>query len=545
MKYISKYWLPTLLSSAIACFMLVLWVYSYEEFTMKLAITYQKEDKLSLIRSQYVTIAKYSVLRYLSVLLFIVTLYFFKKLAILYQKLYYGLLQEVSFQKQLVVNEWKGFSINIKLYFCGIGVVLLFYRIYYAYILPFFIDEVFSYLYFVSKGFGVTITYYPGPNNHVCYNLLAGIFSLFSENAVFVMRCPAIILGLLTYIILFFILCRTSLSPFLALAVSSLLQVMFSYHYYALSGRGYVLYTLCAIILLYQLFKKSNYTIYYVLFAVVGLYTIPTFVYFLFPAFFIGFLRKSYKQWVLIHFSIAILTIICYSPILLFSGWQSLVANSWVKPVSFDVFIKSYGIYVANFFNYLLGLDLDIYWGFVLFALIWVVLYFMRGRHNKEFYFSALLFILLPLIILCIQQVTPFFRIWLYLLPISCTAVVLLLSKLIPVKYWGIVSVFCVLIGIPFLWNREFKEGYGFYEGVSKVCNFIQENKPSSIYVGDSDYYTLLSHYLSKSTSLDNSFQSNKTYAFLVLSKNNKKFPTRNYQLVFENEFIQLYHRLK
>jgi len=77
--------------------------------------------------------------------------------------------------------------LNSKIYLLFIIPLLL--NFYLVISLPITYDEAWTYNNFISKGFLVSISYYPMPNNHVLYSLIASIVNLFSNtNSIVISR---------------------------------------------------------------------------------------------------------------------------------------------------------------------------------------------------------------------------------------------------------------------------------------------------------------------------------------------------------------------
>lgn len=276
-------------------------------------------------------------------------------------------------------------------------------------------DEAFSYQYLVSKGFLTTISYYPGPNNHVLYNVLCVPLHYVGLAEVWVMRLPSVIISGLTFYVALISL-KKQFGFQKALLTAVLMQVAFNYFLYSFQGRGYVLLVLLVVLTLYsflQLEKETTwqYQTLFVCSAVMGFYTIPVFLYPFSSIVVFALLRnrKDFKNIVVLGLSIVTGVFICYAPIVLVSGYKAIIANDWVKPMPFLVVVRQYP-------NYLLGLndwlwDLPKYGVHVSSVLIGLVLIKYK---SQKWLWLALIGFVVPLLGLLVQGVLPFPRIWIY-----------------------------------------------------------------------------------------------------------------------------------
>lgn len=87
----------------------------------------------------------------------------------------------------------------------GLLGLLVLIRVWYMAYYPVEVDEVTSYDKFVWNGPRVITTFYPIPNNHVLYNLLAWPFAVLGLSTRLVMRLPTVLLGTLgTAVIIYY-----------------------------------------------------------------------------------------------------------------------------------------------------------------------------------------------------------------------------------------------------------------------------------------------------------------------------------------------------
>ena len=85
--------------------------------------------------------------------------------------------------------------VSAKIISTGLVTVLLAVRGWYLLNYPLGTDEVASYNYFVREGLVAITSYYPIPNNHIFYNLLAWPLAQAGLSPRLVMRLPTLLLG--------------------------------------------------------------------------------------------------------------------------------------------------------------------------------------------------------------------------------------------------------------------------------------------------------------------------------------------------------------
>lgn len=535
-----------------------LWIIEYDIFVENILHFYGKKDKIAVFKSQYLSADKFQIIRYISIVisfLFCISIPFLEQkirpLFVLSQNILAQVLQSIKG----IHTELLGLSQIEKYWFWGsfIGFTLL--KIYFLTLLPLFVDEAFSYIYFVNKGFLVTMTYYPGPNNHVAYNLIANCFDLFSLSGIWVMRLPSLIISMMTFILLFVFVKRGS-NFFTAISTVWILNTFFSYNYYSVSGRGYILYVLCFVCTIYALHqsiitKKQYYVVFYGMFSIIGLCTIPTFVYPVVSCFIIGIISISNKRkWIQYHLCIFVGTIIFYTPIILINGLKSLIGNNWVKSLNFSEFLNRFGSYILNSYDWLWNLE-ELSIGIIFSTVLIVVVSIQYYKSSPKIIFVSLFFAL-PFCILFFQKVLPFPRIWIYLLPLQSLLLALFFNKIISYSNQKIrlllLFVFTIF-GAFIIWNEEFKNGFGIYDEIPKVIKLLSKKEAKKVFIEEDTYNVIAKYYFLQNQNdieIDvNKYEPHKEYDFILLKHNSHKKIEQKYELVLQNTSIQVYKRLK
>jgi hypothetical protein len=234
-------------------------------------------------------------------------------------------------------------------------------------------DDTASYEYFVRKSLFVVSACYPAPNNHVFSNTLSWLFYQAYPGYWWSMRAPVLLATTAGTIGWFLGLLPRSSFRVAALAVSlfSLLELSL---FYAAEGRGYALLLalsglgfFCVLSLTYStpqaaVSKLAGAWAGLALAGVLGLYTVPTFAYFLVAAYsWLGvyWLRKKYFQRLVSLCLLGVTTLLgaalLYAPLLVISGPGALFQNVYVKPLAASAFFRQLPAYLWRIEGALLG----------------------------------------------------------------------------------------------------------------------------------------------------------------------------------------------
>ena len=227
----------------------------------------------------------------------------------------------------------------------GLLTLLLAVRTYFLVTFPVDGDEVRSYFSFAGPGFRAALGFYPQPNNHVFYNLLGAATHVFAPGLTGTMRLPTFVLGLAGTGLVFAAL-RRFVSFRVALATVGLFSFTPQALFHSFIGRGYLVQALLAVLSVlaawgigYRPTRQRLYWAVLVAASVLGLFTIPTFVYVAVPLFG-GLLLTLRRQGRAAELRLALgaalltagLTALLYTPILLLSGPARLLHNVYVQP---------------------------------------------------------------------------------------------------------------------------------------------------------------------------------------------------------------------
>ncbi len=410
-------------------------------------------------------------------------------------------------------TDWKSLKSSERNIFIIFLILLLGVRIYYLLTFPLMEDEAFSYNHFVSKGFLVSTSYYPGPNNHIFYNQLAWGVNLVFGNAFWSMKLPTFIAGLIIPVFMFMFLIRH-----FNYTISMMAVVLFSFSLnvtvYSVIGRGYMVQMLLMLLMLMALIKIIQerdikfYNGVFVMTATLGFLTAPTFLYpfvsLVVFSFNFGFLKRGINvKWIVIDtFWVFVLVIAAYLPVFVMNGIGAVTSNDWVKStMSLGEFFTNLPAYFAEVSNWLWdvprgGIYISlVVFGFSIYALM------NRIKTSKWFWFYLIVSVgLMPILILIFQKVQPAVRIWTYFsffqflfLSIAFYG----LSKLLFHNNRLRNVVAAVLTAGAVAWftfrvTEDRNQASSIYTELEKVTNYCSEHNPGTIWTDNSTALEIL-----------------------------------------------------
>ena len=196
----------------------------------------------------------------------------------------------------------------------------------------------------MREGLVAITSYYPIPNNHIFYNLLAWPLAKASLSPRLVMRLPTLVLGTCGTITGYVLLARVT-GLRLATLITGLVGLVPVWVYYAAVGRGYFIQFCLLQIGFFAVIELlrpgSAYWrlswLAFVASSILGLYTIPTYAYplaSLLAGLGVGLLAQRrgqcFRELVVAGTLMLVITVLLYAPIITVSGWQQLVFNRYV-----------------------------------------------------------------------------------------------------------------------------------------------------------------------------------------------------------------------
>ena len=221
---------------------------------------------------------------------------------------------------------------------------------------PITYDEAYTYQIFASKSLFTAISDYHLPNNHIFHSVLVYFSNKILGNHLWAIRLPALLAGI-GVIVATYLTGKDAYNRHVGLAAAALVAVSPEEINHATSARGYSLLALFTLLLLFLaiLVTRKKHPWAWVAIAIIsalGFWTIPL-MFFPFGMVFLWLLlsalwgqipanedRWSFlRNWLFSGFGAAILTILLYIPVLVVSGWQRLLANSFVSPVAAEEYM--------------------------------------------------------------------------------------------------------------------------------------------------------------------------------------------------------------
>jgi 4-amino-4-deoxy-L-arabinose transferase-like glycosyltransferase len=296
-------------------------------------------------------------------------------------------------------------------------------------------DEAETFLSYASRPLYVGLSWYPAPNNHLFYTLLLHFaWRMFGEQE-WVIRLPALLGGTLLIPVTYWA-ARVLYDSHSALIAASIVAASSPLIAYSVAGRGYTLLCVFALLLLitgqYLLRHDSPPGwLVWTLVGALGFYTIPVMLYAVgMVAMWLVLSSRevepdSRHRLSLVHLSLALsfmgaVTTFLYLPVLVVSGWQALLSNPVVQAKSLTYLFAALPTNIS--------LSWDQWTADVPAPLVWVLLLgfaatllFHRRTSKDGIPVLLVAAIFIPLLLL-IQRVVPFPRVWLFLLPLFAAA---------------------------------------------------------------------------------------------------------------------------
>jgi hypothetical protein len=294
-------------------------------------------------------------------------------------------------------------------------------------------DEAYTYNVYASQPWFVAISKYDAPNNHIFHSVLVLVSTRVFGDAPWVVRLPAFLAGVLLVPATMLLSAavggrRSAMFAGLLVATSSPLIE------YSTNARGYTLVGLCAVcgwLLTVRLVRRCDRAAWvgWGVLAVIGCWTIPVMVYPLLMQ--LAWMACQYRTGVTkaayggtfrwwcsgVTAAAAALTLVCYLPVLLVSGPGSLFGNDYVQPLSFRQFLSGAGDWLRDLVALLWR---DVPFLVLVVYLAGVVLAMQNGNGwVRQARRTALGSVSAAGLVMLLQRVLPFPRVWLFLLPLG------------------------------------------------------------------------------------------------------------------------------
>jgi hypothetical protein len=432
---------------------------------------------------------------------------------------------------------------------------------YYSGKFPFTVDEAFSWVHLVNKGPLVSAFYYPAPNNHIFYTVLCSLLNYLPLDPVWVMRIPTVI-AYLFCIHLLYLMLRRLLDHNAAFYTIFLFSIQPSILYYALHGRGYIFLVLFVILSCWFLYSalvnnvKPAY-VGFVLSCVLGFYTIPVFLYyFILLATTAGVYIVWYKAWdrlivlVVAFVSIVLLTSLFYLPVFMLNGTDAVFNNSWVQPQTYS-FAQVYA-YLREVLTNVSGLNGILLLTALLIIPAFFILFYYEKKYFRWLIVAMLLWVPLLAILLIIQQVLPYERIW---IPFSVVWILIIvwleawLDEVGKVRWLGTALVyFMIYISFTDL-RKNFNKADSYYEQLHAFVDMVDPEQVNSVYSADDTYLVMLqvkfarAHKEAAFTTIGDLHGQNADLRIIPLNDIDKELISVDEERFFANSYMVAYRR--
>ncbi|MCD6013672.1 MAG: hypothetical protein K0Q79_3534 [Flavipsychrobacter sp.] len=186
------------------------------------------------------------------------------------------------------------------------------------------------------------VSYYMLPNNHIFFNLLNNILFRYATDKVLTGRIISLIAYCSVIVSLYFIFKSLFKFWWMSLLACITLSLQFFVWGFSFQARGYEVYLLAEWGMIASLFgflqsDKKGWLHINTLCVIIGYFCLPSFLYFhtaqlLFMLLYSLFYKKATAQFWKYQLMAILFTFLCYLPVLLFSGVESITHNDYVTP---------------------------------------------------------------------------------------------------------------------------------------------------------------------------------------------------------------------
>ncbi len=283
-------------------------------------------------------------------------------------------------------------------------------------------DEAVTYLYFAAKPWATVVGSYQYPNNHVLHTVLVKLCLTLFGNAPWALRLPAT-LGGIGIVPLTYLVGRRLVGSPAAWLGTAIVATSAPLIVYSANARGYSLVCFASLVLLLLLLRLRDRPsmvdwVGVVVTTALGMWTIPVMLY---PA---GGLalwfawsailgdtsdgRRDLRRLLLAMLATALVTALCYSPILFNSGAHPLTANKFVSASAWQQFFAELLATMPGLWDsWRIGLPIFVVMPLAALALVGVIV--SRARPERRVPVSAAMYIWCAALLLATRTASRFF----------------------------------------------------------------------------------------------------------------------------------------
>jgi hypothetical protein len=338
-------------------------------------------------------------------------------------------------------------------------------------------DEAYTYVAFAHSLFA-TLTDYHLPNNHVFHTILVYFSTRLFGIQPWAVRLPAFSAGVLLVPAAYW-LAKRLYSRWTAIGAALLVAWLPALVGYSTNARGYTLvalFTLLTLALGTIIRKQKNLFAWTMIsvFSALGLYTVPVMLFpfgILYAWLFLENLNGSLavtsqpgspgqyhskfdflKYWLATGFGTAFLTILFYTPILIFTGPEKVFNNGFVAPLHWTGLVETLSHrFSETWFEWSSGVPLFVVGCLMAGWALSLIFHYHLSSTRIPLQMAALLWIVALIII---QRPNAWAKVWLFLLPLmliwASAGIVGLLEKIRP-KFWPGLPLAGLAVGLAML----------------------------------------------------------------------------------------------
>ena len=297
---------------------------------------------------------------------------------------------------------------------------------------PMLHDEAYTVVTFADTIFHA-MTDYSLPNNHIFHTILVNLSVRAFGLAPWTVRLPAFLAGALL-VPGVYCLARRIYDPWTGLAAGILVAFSPSLASYSTNARGYTLVALFALLILIlgnYVRREKNLLAWGLIgiFSALGVYTVPVMLFpfgILFTWLFLENLFANpapysskwdfLRYWLITGLLTAFLTLILYTPILIYTGPQKLFANGFVAPLPWGDLADTWRARLTDTWTeWTGGVPLAV---IIVLAAGWILSLVFHRKLSANRLPLQLAAILAIAILLFVQRPNPWAKVWVFLLPL-------------------------------------------------------------------------------------------------------------------------------